>query len=92
MLQLWSLVEEGIPTLGAAPTKAYRRSVSEANLKDLKVKNYLFKQLIGRFLKQYWTRAHHRTYGNPCSRNIRGPQGLSVLSFKLCVESLNCWE
>jgi len=45
MLQLWSLVEEGIPTLGAAPTKAYRRSVSEANLKDLKVKNYLFQAI-----------------------------------------------
>ena len=43
--ELWSLVEEGIPTLGVAPTEAQRRSVSEANLKDLKVKNYLFQAI-----------------------------------------------
>ena len=44
--EMWQLVEDGIPTLGATPTEAQRRSAAEANLKDMKVKNYLF-QAIG---------------------------------------------
>nr|KYP35034.1 Retrovirus-related Pol polyprotein from transposon TNT 1-94 [Cajanus cajan] len=35
--ELWQLVEEGIPKLGITPTEAQRKSVAEANLKDLKV-------------------------------------------------------
>ena len=43
--ELWQLVEDGIPTLGATPTEAQRRSVAEAQLKDLKVKNFLFQAI-----------------------------------------------
>ena len=43
--ELWQLVEEGIPKLGATPTEAQRRNATEANLKDMKVKNYLFQAI-----------------------------------------------
>lgn len=43
--ELWQLVEDGIPTLGATPTEAQKRSAAEANLKDMKVKNYLFQAI-----------------------------------------------
>ncbi|KAJ1381882.1 gag-polypeptide of LTR copia-type [Sesbania bispinosa] len=43
--ELWQLVEDGIPTLGTTPTEAQRRSVAEAQLKDLKVKNFLFQAI-----------------------------------------------
>lgn len=43
--KLWELVEDGVPTLGTSPAKAQRRNVVEANLKDMKVKNYLFQAI-----------------------------------------------
>ncbi|XP_027359769.1 uncharacterized protein LOC113868411 [Abrus precatorius] len=43
--ELWQLVEDGIPVFGATATEAQRKSVAEANLKDLKVKNYLFQSI-----------------------------------------------
>lgn len=43
--EMWQLVEDGIPTLGATPTEAQKRSAAEANLKDMKVKNYLFQAI-----------------------------------------------
>ncbi|KAJ9547862.1 hypothetical protein OSB04_020405 [Centaurea solstitialis] len=46
--ELWSLVEEGIlaPAVGTtAASEAQRKSVEEAKLKDLKVKNYLFQAI-----------------------------------------------
>ena len=43
--ELWQLVEDGIPTLGTTPTEAQRRTASEAQLKDLKVKNFLFQAI-----------------------------------------------
>lgn len=48
--ELWSLVEEGIPTpaIGTSPaSEAQRKTVEEAKLKDMKAKNYLF-HAIGR--------------------------------------------
>lgn len=42
---MWHLVEEGIPTLGTTLTEAQRKSVEEAKLKDLKVKNFLFQAI-----------------------------------------------
>lgn len=44
-LELWSLVAEGIPSPAietAAASEAQRKSIEEAKLKDLTVKNYLF--------------------------------------------------
>ena len=44
-LEMWGLMDEGIPSLAigiAAASEAQRKSVKEAKLKDLTVKNYLF--------------------------------------------------
>ncbi|KAI3503168.1 hypothetical protein L1887_31605 [Cichorium endivia] len=46
--EIWSLVEEGIPTpaIGnGAASEAQRKSVEDAKLKDLKVKNFLFQAI-----------------------------------------------
>ncbi|XP_014511841.1 uncharacterized protein LOC106770552 [Vigna radiata var. radiata] len=43
--ELWQLIEEGIPVLEATSTEEQRKSVAEANLRDLKVKNYLFQAI-----------------------------------------------
>ncbi|RDX85070.1 hypothetical protein CR513_33792, partial [Mucuna pruriens] len=43
--EMWLPVEEGIPTLGTTPIEAQRKSVEEAKLKDLKVKNFLFQAI-----------------------------------------------
>ncbi|XP_027910314.1 uncharacterized protein LOC114169374 [Vigna unguiculata] len=43
--ELWQLVEDGIPTLGATSTEVQRKSVANAQLKDLKVKNFLFQAI-----------------------------------------------
>ena len=43
--EMWSLVDEGIPipAIGTAPTsEAQRKTVEEAKIKDLKVKNFTF--------------------------------------------------
>ena len=45
---MWNLVDEGIPTpaIGsAAASETQRKSVEEAKLKDLKVKNFLFQAI-----------------------------------------------
>jgi len=39
--EMWQIIEDGIPLLGS-PTEAQQKTVAEAMLKDLKVKNYLF--------------------------------------------------
>lgn len=51
--ELWSLVEEGIPVVavGTPTSEAQRRGVEEANLKDLKVKNFLFQAIDREFLE-----------------------------------------
>ena len=43
--EYWDLVENGIPAAaaGAALSEAQRKGIEDAKLKDLKVKNYLFK-------------------------------------------------
>jgi len=44
--ELWKLVEEDVPMLETTTTKAQRKNVTKANLKDLKVKkNYLFQAI-----------------------------------------------
>ncbi|KZV14234.1 hypothetical protein F511_44122 [Dorcoceras hygrometricum] len=52
--ELWSLVDEGIPVpaIGTAQTsEAQRKSMEEAKLKDLKVKNYLFQSIVREILE-----------------------------------------
>ncbi|XP_020253771.1 uncharacterized protein LOC109830820 [Asparagus officinalis] len=46
--EMWNLVHEGLPTpvIGTAPaSEAQRKSVEEAKIKDLKVKNFLFQAI-----------------------------------------------
>lgn len=45
--EIWSLVEEGVPAVirGPAASEGQRKTVEEAKLKDLKVKNFLFKAI-----------------------------------------------
>ena len=46
--EMWNLVDEGIPTpaIGSATkSETQRKSVEEAKLKDLKVKNFLFQAI-----------------------------------------------
>jgi len=43
--ELWQLVEDGIPTFGIRPTEAQQKVETEARLKDLKVKNFLFQSI-----------------------------------------------
>jgi len=43
--EMWQLIEDGIPVLGATTNEVQRKSVADANLKDLKVKNYLFQAI-----------------------------------------------
>ena len=45
--EMWCLVEEGVPAVIRGPTasEGQRKTVEEAKLKDLKVKNYLFQAI-----------------------------------------------
>lgn len=43
--ELWSLVEEGIPEMAVGTLEPQRRAMEDANLKDLKVKNFLFQAI-----------------------------------------------
>lgn len=47
----WDLVENGIPAYGNELTKAQRKAIEDAKLKDLKIKNYLF-QVIDRSIME----------------------------------------
>ena len=52
--EMWSLLDEGvpIPAIGTTPmSEAQRKTVEEAKLKDLKVKNFMF-QAIDREILQ----------------------------------------
>lgn len=52
--EMWNLVEEGVPTLTigiSSTSEAQRKSVEEAKLKDLKVKNYLFQAIDSEILE-----------------------------------------
>lgn len=51
--KLWPPVEEVTPKLGITPIEAQRKGVYEANLTDLKLKNYLFQTIDREFLKLY---------------------------------------
>jgi len=43
--EMWYLIKEGIPTLATRTIEAQRKTIEEAKLKDLKVKNYLFQAI-----------------------------------------------
>ena len=45
--EYWSLIEQGIPTVevGAELTGAEKKAIEDAQLKDLKAKNYLFQAI-----------------------------------------------
>ncbi|GAU23238.1 hypothetical protein TSUD_172660 [Trifolium subterraneum] len=44
-MEFWSIVETGVPVLAEGATAEQRRIASEARLKDLKAKNYLFQSI-----------------------------------------------
>jgi len=57
------LIEEGIPIPTTQTVEAQRKTIKEAKLKNLKVKNFLFQPLIEILLKPLWTRALQKQYG-----------------------------
>lgn len=61
--ELWSIVKEGIlaPTIGTATaSEVQTKSVEEAELKDLKVKNFLFQAIDRGILETI--RVHREQY------------------------------
>ena len=70
--ELWQLVEDGIPMLGATPTEGQKRSVAEAQLKDLKVKNFLFQAIDREILETLLDRSTSQAIWRSMQQKYQG--------------------
>lgn len=73
--ELWNLVEDGIPAaaIGNTPaSEAQRRSVEEAKLKDLKVKNFLFQAIDREILETILDKSTSKAIWNSMRQKYQG--------------------
>lgn len=72
--EMWHLIEEGIPTsaLGTILTEAQRKTVEEAKLKDLKVKNFLFQAIDRETLETIFNKATSKEIWSSMQRKYQG--------------------
>ncbi|KAL4560614.1 hypothetical protein LXL04_032767 [Taraxacum kok-saghyz] len=73
--ELWNLVEEGIPAPAvgiAAASEAQRKSVEEAKLKDLKVKNFLFQAIDREILETILDKSTSKAIWNSMLQKYQG--------------------
>ncbi|KAJ1410442.1 gag-polypeptide of LTR copia-type [Sesbania bispinosa] len=70
--EMWHLVKDGIPTLGTTPTEAQRKSVEEAKLKDLKVKNFLFQAIDREILETILDKGTSKTIWRSMQQKYQG--------------------
>nr|KYP53919.1 Retrovirus-related Pol polyprotein from transposon TNT 1-94 [Cajanus cajan] len=72
--EMWHLIEEGIPTPtpGATPTEAQRKSIEEAKLKDLKVKNFLFQAIDREILETILDKGTSKAIWSSMQRKYQG--------------------
>ncbi|KAG7598554.1 Zinc finger CCHC-type superfamily [Arabidopsis suecica] len=73
--EMWSLVEEGIPTMaiGSSPAnEAQRKAVEEAKLKDLKVKNFLFQAIDREILETILDKGTSKAIWESMKRKYQG--------------------
>ena len=88
--ELWQLVEEGIPKLGATPTEAQRRNATEANLKDIKVKNYLFQAIDKEVLETILDKSTSQAIWRSMQQKYQGSTRVKRVNFKHYDGSSNC--
>lgn len=73
--EMWSLIEDGIPAQAigtAATSEAQRKSVEEAKLKDLKVKNHLFQVIDREILETILDKGTSREIWNSMRQKYQG--------------------
>lgn len=73
--EMWSLIEDGIPAqaIGTTTTsEAQRKSVEEAKLKDLKVKNFLFQEIDREILETILDKGTSKAIWNSMRQKYQG--------------------
>nr|KYP41774.1 hypothetical protein KK1_036831 [Cajanus cajan] len=72
--EMWHLIEEGIPTStpGTVLTEAQRKTIEEAKLKDLKVKNFLFQAIAREILETILNKATSKEIWSSMQRKYQG--------------------
>ncbi|KAJ1421581.1 retrovirus-related Pol polyprotein from transposon TNT 1-94 [Sesbania bispinosa] len=61
--EYWSLVEDGVAAAPIGASQEQLKINEESKLKDLKAKNYSFKQLIEALWRQFLTRVQRKPFG-----------------------------
>jgi hypothetical protein len=70
--EYWSIVEEGVPILPTAPTAEQRKTVSDAKLKDLKAKNYLFQSIDRSIIETILDKSSSKAIWDSMARKYQG--------------------
>ncbi|KAK2426825.1 hypothetical protein QL285_025456 [Trifolium repens] len=70
--EYWSIVEEGVPVLPNAPTAEQRKTVSDAKLKDLKAKNYLFQSIDRSIIETILDKSSSKAIWDSMARKYQG--------------------
>ena len=88
--ELWQLVEKGISKLGATPTETQQRNATEANLKDMKVKNYLFQAIDREVLETIIDKSTSQAIWRSMQQKYQGSTRVKRVNFKHYDGSSNC--
>ncbi|KAL4584776.1 hypothetical protein LXL04_009386 [Taraxacum kok-saghyz] len=73
--EMWNMIEEGIPAsaIGTRPAyEAQQKSVEEAKLKDLKVKNFLFQAIDREILETILDKGTSKAIWNSMKQKYQG--------------------
>ena len=90
--EYWSLIEKGIPTVeaGAELTGAEKKAIEDAQLKDLKAKNYLFQAIDRTVLETILNEDTAKSIWDSLKQKYRGRHRCSVHNGKLFARNLRC--
>lgn len=72
---MWNLVDEGIPAIAigtSSASEAQRKTVEEAKLKDLKVKNFLFQAIDKEVLETILDKRTSKAIWDSMKRKYQG--------------------
>jgi hypothetical protein len=70
--EYWTIVEQGVPVLPAAPTAEQRKLVEEGKLKDLKAKNYLFQSIDRNIIETILDKSSSRAIWESMAKKFQG--------------------
>ena len=70
--ELWKLVEEGVPTGGVTMSDAQKKTVEDAKLKDMKIKNVLFQAIDRGIMETILNKSTSKAIWNSMQQKYQG--------------------